>query len=86
MIESGDHIQRSKFKLDMMKPPEPSSHWRDSQIPAKLQKIKTEIRNCKKREPLDLNSLIELADPRIQRRALMVIHGQCNHMGKNKKS
>ena len=25
MIESGDHIQRSIFKLDMMKPPEPSS-------------------------------------------------------------
>ena len=49
-----------------------------------FKKIKTEIRNWKKREPLDLSSLIELADPRIQRRAPIVVHGQCTHMENNK--
>jgi len=51
-----------------------------------LKKMKSEIKNGKKREPLDLSSLVELADPRIQRRALMVIHGQCNHMETKEKS
>ena len=45
-----------------------------------------EIKNGKKREPLDLSSLIELADPSIQRRVPIVVHGQCNHMETNKKS